>query len=192
MMGPVLGGWFTEYYSWRYVFYINLPIGILCSIGVMTFMRWTPNPRREAFDFFGFLTLSVAIGAFQLMLDRGTSNDWFSSTETWVEATIAGLALYLFIVHTVTTIRPVLLQPRPAEKRQFHRRHGDDVRGRADHDRLSRAVADDAAASDALSGLHDRAGDGAARGRGHDRDVHGRAADQPHRQPVADPVSGFC
>ena len=71
MMGPVLGGWFTEYYSWRYVFYINLPIGVLCSIGVMTFMRWTPNPRREAFDFFGFLTLSIAIGAFQLMLDRG-------------------------------------------------------------------------------------------------------------------------
>src|SRR5215211_2700021 len=62
MMGPVLGGWFTEYYSWRWVFYINLPIGVLCSIGVMTFMRWTPNPRREAFDFFGFLTLSVAIG----------------------------------------------------------------------------------------------------------------------------------
>ncbi len=106
MMGPILGGWFTEYYSWRYVFYINLPVGILCSIGVMTFMRWTPNPRRDAFDFFGFLTLSVAIGAFQLMLDRGTRNDWFSSVETWVEATTAGLALYLFIVHTVTTTGP--------------------------------------------------------------------------------------
>ncbi|MGD9614514.1 MAG: DHA2 family efflux MFS transporter permease subunit [Alphaproteobacteria bacterium] len=109
MMGPVLGGWFTEYYSWRYVFYLNLPIGILCSIGILTFMRWTPNPRREAFDFFGFFTLSIAVGVFQLMLDRGTRNDWFSSTETWIEATIAGLALYLFIVHTVTTTGPSFL-----------------------------------------------------------------------------------
>jgi DHA2 family multidrug resistance protein len=106
MMGPILGGWFTEYYSWRYVFYLNLPIGLLCSLGVTTFMRWTPNPRREAFDFFGFFTLSIAIGAFQLMLDRGTRNDWFASTETWVEAITAGLAFYLFIVHTVTTTGP--------------------------------------------------------------------------------------
>ncbi len=109
MMGPILGGWFTEYYSWRYVFYLNLPVGILCSIGILTFMRWTPNPRRDAFDFFGFFTLSIAVGMFQLMLDRGTRNDWFSSTETWIEATIAGLALYLFIVHTVTTTGPSFL-----------------------------------------------------------------------------------
>ena len=109
MMGPVLGGWFTEYYSWRYVFYINLPVGILCSIGVITFMRWTPSARRDAFDFFGFFTLSIAVGMFQLMLDRGTRNDWFTSTETWIEATIAGLALYLFVVHTVTTTGPSFL-----------------------------------------------------------------------------------
>ena len=116
MMGPVLGGWFTEYYSWRYVFYINLPIGVLCSIGVMTFMRWTPNPRRDAFDFFGFLTLSIAIGAFQLMLDRGNRNDWFNSVETWVEATIAGLALVVIgvlLLLAIAALRRTLPWARP-------------------------------------------------------------------------------
>jgi MFS transporter, DHA2 family, multidrug resistance protein len=109
MMGPILGGWFTEYYSWRWVFYINLPVGILSSIGVLIFMRWTPNPRRENFDFVGFITLSLAIGAFQLMLDRGTAKEWFSSIEICIEATIAGLGFYLFLVHTVTTNGPSFL-----------------------------------------------------------------------------------
>src|SRR5215204_729703 len=109
MMGPVLGGWFTEYYSWRWVFYINLPVGILCIVGILFFMRRNPNPRGEAFDHFGFITLSLAIGAFQLMLDRGTANEWFSSIEICIEATIAGLGFYLFVVHTVTTGGPSFL-----------------------------------------------------------------------------------
>lgn len=109
MMGPILGGWFTEYYSWRWVFYINLPVGILCILGVLAFMRWTPNPRREAFDFVGFITLSLAIAAFQLMLDRGTAKEWFSSFEICIEAALAGLGFYLFLVHTVTTSGPSFL-----------------------------------------------------------------------------------
>jgi DHA2 family multidrug resistance protein len=103
IMGPMLGGWFTEYYSWRWVFYINLPVGLLCMAGVVVFMRQNRNVHRENFDFVGFLSLSFAIAAMQLMLDRGSVKDWFSSTEIWVEATIAGLGFYLFLVHTATT-----------------------------------------------------------------------------------------
>ena len=109
IMGPMLGGWFTEYYSWRWVFYINLPVGFLCTLGVIAFMPQNRNVRRENFDFVGFLTLSLAIGTLQLMLDRGSVKDWFGSTEIWIEATIAGLAFYLFLVHTVTTSGPSFL-----------------------------------------------------------------------------------
>jgi DHA2 family multidrug resistance protein len=102
IMGPALGGWLTEYYSWRWVFYINLPIGLLCSFGVLVFIRYTRNIRREPFDFVGFLFLSLGIGALQLVLDRGELKDWFNSSEIWIEATIAGLGFYLFLVHTAT------------------------------------------------------------------------------------------
>src|SRR6202011_2183762 len=65
--------------------------------------RQTRNAHREPFDFVGFLTLSLGIGALQLMLDRGELKDWFNSTEIWIEATIAGLSFYVFAVHTLTT-----------------------------------------------------------------------------------------
>ena len=103
IMGPALGGWLTYQYSWRWVFYINLPVGVLCTLGVLAFLRQTRYVHREPFDFFGFLTLSLGIGALQLMLDRGELKDWFHSIEIWTEATIAGLGFYLFTVHTVTT-----------------------------------------------------------------------------------------
>ena len=103
IMGPMLGGWLTQDYSWRWVFYINLPVGVLCTIGVLVFIRQTRNIHREAFDFLGFVTLSLGIGALQLMLDRGELKDWFHSGEIWVEAIVAGLGFYLFAVHTATT-----------------------------------------------------------------------------------------
>src|SRR6202171_3564669 len=103
IMGPALGGWLTYDYSWRWVFYINLPIGVLCTLGALIFIRQTRNVHREPFDFVGFLTLSLGIGALQLMLDRGELKDWFHSSEIWVEATVAGLGFYLFTVHTATT-----------------------------------------------------------------------------------------
>jgi MFS transporter, DHA2 family, multidrug resistance protein len=108
IIGPALGGWLTDDYSWRWVFYINLPVGILASIGIMVFIHETRHARREAFDFFGFVTLSLAIGALQMLLDRGELKDWFGSTEIWIEATIAGLSFYLFIVHTATAERSFL------------------------------------------------------------------------------------
>ena len=105
IMGPALGGWLTEYHSWRWVFYINLPVGLLCTLGVLVFIRYGRSVRREPFDFVGFLALSLGIGALQLMLDRGELKDWFNSNEIWLEATIAGLGFYLFTVHTATTPR---------------------------------------------------------------------------------------
>jgi len=100
--GPALGGWLTDQYSWRWVFYINLPVGIIAALGILTFIRDSRNAHREPFDFLGFLALSVAVGALQLMLDRGELNDWFHSREIWIEAAAAALGFYLFAVHTAT------------------------------------------------------------------------------------------
>ncbi len=104
ILGPALGGWLTENYDWRWVFYINLPFGILSFLGISAFLRETAK-KEGAFDFFGFASLSLAIGAFQMMLDRGQIKDWFDSTEIWIEATLAAVAFYLFIVHMATTDR---------------------------------------------------------------------------------------
>ncbi|HYZ39832.1 MAG TPA: DHA2 family efflux MFS transporter permease subunit, partial [Stellaceae bacterium] len=102
IIGPALGGWLTDQYNWRWVFFINVPFGLLASAGILTFIHATRHAHREAFDFFGFVTLSLAIGALQMLLDRGELKDWFGSTEIWVEAMIAGLCFYLFVVHTAT------------------------------------------------------------------------------------------
>jgi MFS transporter, DHA2 family, multidrug resistance protein len=80
ILGPTLGGWLTEAYSWRWVFYVNLPFGVLTFLGLSAFLAESDR-KSVPFDWFGFLTLSVAIGALQLMLDRGQDQDWFGSAE---------------------------------------------------------------------------------------------------------------
>ncbi|HEX3520751.1 MAG TPA: DHA2 family efflux MFS transporter permease subunit [Stellaceae bacterium] len=117
--GPALGGWLTDNYNWRWVFYINLPIGIIAFLGILFFIHESRHAHRERFDFFGFAALGVAIGALQMLLDRGELKDWFHSTEIWLEATIAGLALYLFVVHTVTTREPPFLNRDLLRDRNF-------------------------------------------------------------------------
>jgi DHA2 family multidrug resistance protein len=102
IIGPALGGWLTDDYSWRWVFYINLPAGVLAATGIIIFIHDNRPARSEGFDWFGFATLSLAIGALQMMLDRGELKDWFGSSEIWIEAILAALCLYLFIVHTAT------------------------------------------------------------------------------------------
>jgi DHA2 family multidrug resistance protein len=103
IIGPALGGWLTDNFTWRWVFLINLPVGVVCALGILIFIHDDRHGHRDRFDFFGFGTLSVAVGAVQMMLDRGELKDWFGSTEIWVEATVAALCFYLFIVHTATT-----------------------------------------------------------------------------------------
>jgi MFS transporter, DHA2 family, multidrug resistance protein len=107
ILGPTLGGWLTDSYNWRWVFFINVPIGLMASYGVLRYMRPSPGPGRMRFDVFGFATLSMAIGALQLLLDRGQQNDWFSSTETWIEVIVLIVAATYFTAHTLMT---------PAEK----------------------------------------------------------------------------
>lgn len=101
-MGPVIGGWLTQHYSWRAVFYINVPIGIISALGILIFIRERRHAHREEFDFFGFAVMSIAIGALQMMLDQGQFKDWFGSTEIWILATIAAVGFYLLVVHTAT------------------------------------------------------------------------------------------
>ncbi len=105
IMGPTLGGYLTEYYSWRWVFLINLPFGIATVAGLMAFMPDT-KPREMRFDWFGFVMLSLFIGALQLMLDRGETLGWFESGEIIAEAVVAGGAAYLFLAHTLTAEKP--------------------------------------------------------------------------------------
>src|SRR5262249_16365077 len=102
IIGPALGGWLTDNLPWRWVFYINLPVGVLCALGIAIFIHDTRHGHRERFDFFGFGTLALGVGAVQMMLDRGELKDWFASGEIWTEAIIAALGFYLFIVHTAT------------------------------------------------------------------------------------------
>jgi DHA2 family multidrug resistance protein len=108
VLGPTLGGYLTEFYHWRWVFYINLPIGILTFLGLSAFLAETKGERSLAFDWFGFATLSLAIGALQLMLDRGEQLDWFESPEIVAEAAISALSLYLFLVHSFTSEKPFI------------------------------------------------------------------------------------
>jgi len=108
ILGPTLGGFLTDAYSWRWVFYINLPVGILALLGLIAFVPETKKEIKRPFDWFGFLLLSVALGTLQLMLDRGHLLDWFSSSEIIVEASLCALCCYLFFVHMFTARRPFL------------------------------------------------------------------------------------
>jgi MFS transporter, DHA2 family, multidrug resistance protein len=116
ILGPVLGGWLTQNYTWRLVFYINVPIGILCFLGMRAFLTDTARNALEKLDWFGFGTLSLGIGAMQLLLDRGEELDWFGSSEIVIEAIVATSALYLFLVHTFTAeesfVKPTLFRDR--------------------------------------------------------------------------------
>ena len=116
ILGPVLGGWLTENYSWRYVFYINVPIGLLCFLGMRAFLTDTARNAHEKLDWFGFGTLSLGIGAMQVLLDRGEELDWFGSNEIVIESIVAASALYLFLVHTFTAkepfVKPTLFRDR--------------------------------------------------------------------------------
>ncbi|HXP31952.1 MAG TPA: DHA2 family efflux MFS transporter permease subunit [Stellaceae bacterium] len=106
ILGPTVGGWLTDNYSWRWVFYINLPVGILAFAGIMLFVAETAKDRTRPFDLFGFAMLSLAVGSLQMMLDRGEQQDWFNSTEIWIELGLAISGIWVFIVHAATSDHP--------------------------------------------------------------------------------------
>jgi len=102
ILGPTLGGWLTDSYNWRWVFFINVPIGAFGLFGVTTFLPQRAARQAGRFDAFGFASLGLAIGAFQALLDRGEQLDWFGSLEIRVEAILAAVSFLFFLVHTAT------------------------------------------------------------------------------------------
>jgi MFS transporter, DHA2 family, multidrug resistance protein len=118
IIGPALGGWLTENYNWRWVFFINIPFGLLSFFGILGAMPETTT-RKSSFDFFGFTVLSIGLCGLQLMLDRGQLKDWFGSAEIWIEATVAIIGLYLFVVHLLTARTAPLVNPELFKDRNF-------------------------------------------------------------------------
>ncbi|WP_223596109.1 DHA2 family efflux MFS transporter permease subunit [Pseudomonas sp. A-R-19] len=118
VLGPMLGGWLTDNFSWRWVFFINLPIGLLALAGIVYYVSETPTDTSTRLDWLGFGSLSVAIMALQLFLDRGEQLGWFASGEILVEAIVAAVALYVFVVHTFTTDTP-FISPKLFKDRNF-------------------------------------------------------------------------
>ena len=106
IMGPTLGAWLTDNYSWHWVFLINLPIGVITVIGMLLYMTETQKQEQLRFDWFGFLALAVGIGSLQLLLDRGEQVGWFGATEIWIEAIISAIGFYYFFAHSLTTPEP--------------------------------------------------------------------------------------
>lgn len=106
-LGPVIGGWLTDNYNWRWVFYVNVPVGVFVFFGLLAVMDDTER-NLGRFDFFGFTSLAFSLGALQLMLDRGERQDWFESHEIITYAVVMTLSFYMFIIHTLSYTRPFL------------------------------------------------------------------------------------
>ncbi len=117
IIGPTLGGWLTEAANWRWVFFINLPVGILAFLGCAGYLPRIPR-RLRGFDFFGFAMLSLGVGALQLMLDRGGEVDWFSAVEIWIELGLALTGFWVFVTHLATG-RDTFIDPRIFADRNF-------------------------------------------------------------------------
>lgn len=108
VIGPTVGGMLSELYSWRWAFYMIVPVGVISFIGLRFTLPYDKPTGRVSLDWTGFLSLSVAIACVQLVLSRGQRLDWFDSTEILIEAFIAVLAFWIFFAHSLTTERPFL------------------------------------------------------------------------------------
>src|SRR5215208_2076242 len=106
ILGPVLGGWLTDNYNWRWVFLVNLPVGVICALLMARYMPKTEKVDRK-FDLFGFALLAIALAGLQLFLDRGEQKDWLSSWEILIELGLAIAASWMFVVHIVTAKQPL-------------------------------------------------------------------------------------
>lgn len=108
VIGPTVGGMLSELYSWRWAFYMIVPVGLLSFIGLRFTLPYDRPTGRTSLDWTGFLSLSVAIACVQLVLSRGQRLDWFESTEIMIEAFVAVLAFWVFLAHSLTAERPFL------------------------------------------------------------------------------------
>ena len=110
ILGPVVGGWLTENYSWRWVFYINLPVGIFALLMTRLFVFDPPYLRRESqgIDYWGMGLLVVGIGALQIVLDKGQQEDWFESTTIATLAVISVVALIGLVIYELRTPHPIV------------------------------------------------------------------------------------
>jgi DHA2 family multidrug resistance protein len=108
VMGPVLGGWLTDAYSWRAIYFVGAPFAVLACIGVWAFFPDSGQETRRRLDWFGFGMLALGLAALQLVLDRGEIKGWFDSSEIVIAAAFAAFGFYAFIVHSFTTDHPFL------------------------------------------------------------------------------------
>jgi DHA2 family multidrug resistance protein len=108
IMGPSLGAWLTETYSWHWVFFVNLPFGVFTVLGLLVFMDETKKNFELRFDWFGFLALAVGIGALQIALDRGEQLGWMESKEIIAEFIVSAIGFYYFFAHSLTTAKPFI------------------------------------------------------------------------------------
>ncbi len=107
VLGPVLGGYLTDALDWRWVFFINVPLGVIAAVGGWLLLS-PKRIAREPFDAFGYVLIVVGLCALQLMLDRGSDLDWFDSGEIWVELCLSIASAWMFIVHMMTAERPLI------------------------------------------------------------------------------------
>ena len=103
ILGPWVGGWLTDNFGWRSVFYINVPFLLLAMFGLMVTLRGWPDPSPRSFDRLGYALLTLCIVSLQLALDRGEQLGWFDSSEIVLELSVGVLAGYMFFAHQVTT-----------------------------------------------------------------------------------------
>src|SRR4051812_6059690 len=110
ILGPVLGGWLTDNYSWRWVFYINIPVGIASLVMTQLFIFDPPYLRQESrrIDYWGIGMLAVGIGALQIVLDKGQEEDWFESQAITMLALVSAVTLITLIIHEWRTKDPVV------------------------------------------------------------------------------------
>ncbi len=117
IIGPTLGGYLTETFNWRWVFYINVPLGIVALAGCLAYLPEMER-RIRRFDFFGFAALAVGVGALQLMLDRGGEVDWFNAAEIWIELAISLSGFWVFVIWVLGAEHP-FIDPRMFADQNF-------------------------------------------------------------------------
>jgi len=109
--GPVFGGYLAEMHSWRWSFYMLVPIGICATLGMAWTLQSDNRMTKVRFDWTGFIALATALAAVQLVLARGVRLDWFDSTEIVIECLIAAVAFYIFLVHSLGAHAPFVNRP---------------------------------------------------------------------------------